>query len=149
MFCLSKGLGAPVGSVLCGKAEFIQRARKTRKMLGGGMRQAGIIAAAGTYALEHHLPKLKEDHHRAKNLAAKLGDLAGVSLEIDPPPTNMVYLNLDPEVPADAQQISDKLREMGILVGITADRQFRLVTHLWITDKDVNLVVEAFRVVLA
>ena len=149
MFCLSKGLGAPVGSVLCGPADFILRARKNRKMLGGGMRQAGLIAAAGLYALENHLPKLIDDHQRARNLADGLSKVGGILLEYDLPPTNMVYLNLDPAITHDARQIAQKLKKEGILVGITGERQFRMVTHLWITDEDIKAVVDGFRKVLS
>jgi threonine aldolase len=148
-FCLSKGLGAPVGSVLCGEADFIFRARKYRKMLGGGMRQAGLLAAAGLFALKNHIPKLKEDHRRARNLALELGKIEGITLENDQPPTNMVYVNLDPGLAFDAVQIAPKLEEYGILTGITDVRQFRLVTHLWIKDEDIMSVVEGFRKVLA
>ncbi len=145
MFCLSKGLGAPVGSVLCGEVEFILRARKNRKMLGGGMRQAGLIAAAGLYALKYHLPKLKDDHRRARELAVELKEIEGISLENDQPPSNMVYLNLDQRVPDDAEQLALKLKKRGILVGITGDRQFRLVTHLCVSDEDLRSIGAAFR----
>ena len=149
MFCLSKGLGAPVGSVLCGEADFILRARKYRKMLGGGMRQAGLIAAAGLYALKYHIPKLKDDHRRARDLAVGLSVIEGISLENDQPPSNMVYVNLDQKVPDDAGQLATKLKDRGILTGVTGDRQFRLVTHLWISDEDINSIVDAFREELA
>lgn len=145
MFCLSKGLGAPVGSILCGEAEFIQRARKIRKMLGGGMRQAGLVAAAGLFALKKNLPLLKEDQRRAQELARGLGEVAGISLMDKIPPSNMVYLNLDPELPFDAVQMKAKLKEIGILGGIEGERQIRLVTHLWITDKDIEDVIQGFK----
>jgi len=149
MFCLSKGLGAPVGSVLCGKADFITRARKHRKMLGGGMRQAGIIAAAGLYALKNHLSKLKDDHRRARNLAVELDNIEGISLENDQPATNMVYVNLNQGITDDARQIALKLKEQGILAGVTAERQFRLVIHLGISDEDIGTVADGFRGVLS
>ena len=149
MFCLSKGLGAPVGSVLCGSSDFIKRARKTRKMLGGGMRQAGLIAAAGLFALEKNLPLLGQDHQRAAKLAQGLSSLKGLNLAFDPPPTNMVYLNLETEVAMNAEQISQKLKGLGIQVGVTGDRQFRLVTHIWIDDQDIKTVIQAFEEVLS
>jgi len=149
MFCLSKGLGAPVGSVLCGETAFIQRVRKTRKMLGGGMRQAGVLAAAGLFALNNHLPLLKEDHRRAKLLAQGLGKINGLVLDYKIPPTNMVYLSLDPQLPQDADQTAANLKQLGVLVGVTGYRQFRLVTHLWITDDQVGEVIQAFRQVLS
>jgi threonine aldolase len=145
MFCLSKGLGAPVGSILCGDADFIQRARKIRKMLGGGMRQAGMVAAAGLFALKNNLPLLKEDHRRAQELARGLGEVKGISLMNQIPPSNMVYLNLDPELPLDAVQMKAKLKEIGILAGIEGERQLRLVTHLWITNKDIEDVIQGFK----
>ena len=96
-FCLSKGLCAPVGSLLCGTEEFIQGARRVRKQLGGGMRQAGILAAAGIVALENMVDRLKQDHDRARRLAEALQALPAISIEQNPPSTNMFYMNLDPE----------------------------------------------------
>lgn len=149
MFCLSKGLGAPVGSVLCGKADFIRRTRKTRKMLGGGMRQAGVIAAAGLYALEKNLPLLAQDHQRAADLARGLGGIEGLILEHEKPPTNMVYINLAQELPLNAEETAIKLKDKGVLVGVTGERQFRMVVHLWIGDQHVEKVVRAFEDVLS
>ena len=149
MFCLSKGLGAPVGSILCGDAEFINRARKIRKMLGGGMRQAGLVAAAGLFALKKNIPLLKEDQRRALVLAQGLKDVNGISLMDEIPPSNMVYLNLDPKLSLDAVQMKAKLKEKGILGGIEGERQIRLVTHLWITDKDIEDVIKGFKEITA
>ncbi len=148
MFCLSKGLGAPVGSVLCGKEDFIGRARRTRKMLGGGMRQAGVIAAAGLYALQNHLPLLKEDHRRARDLARGLEGVSGLSLVDPDPSTNMVYFNLDQELDLSADQLKGKLKEQGILIGFEGERLVRLVTHLWISDEDIQEVVRIFKELL-
>jgi threonine aldolase len=145
MFCLSKGLGAPVGSMLCGAEDFIQRARRMRKMLGGGMRQAGHLAAAGIFALKNNLPLLIEDQRRAHDLAAGLLEMKGITLMDEIPPSNMVYINLEPEFPYDAVQLKAKLKEYGILGGIEGERQIRLVTHLWITDDDIQNVIEGFR----
>lgn len=149
MFCLSKGLGAPVGSVLCGEATFIKRTRKTRKMLGGGMRQAGMIAAAGLYALEKNLPLLIQDHQRAADLARGLGGIEGLTLEHEKPPTNMVYINLTGELLLNAEETALKLKDKGVLVGITGERQFRMVVHIWINDQDVEKVIQAFKDVLS
>jgi threonine aldolase len=149
MFCLSKGLGAPVGSVLCGDNEFIARARRTRKMLGGSMRQAGLIAKAGLYALQHHLPLIAEDHRRAQELAEGLADLPGVCLMDRDPPTNMVYLRLDPALQFSAEDIKDKLKAVGILIGYENLRLIRLVTHLGIKDDDLPLVVQGFQEALS
>lgn len=142
--CLSKGLCAPVGSVLCGEAAFIQRARRVRKMLGGGMRQAGVLAAAGIVALETMPQRLVEDHARAYALAERLRALPGIELPLGMPRTNMVYLTLSPRVNADAHQVAARLREAGILVGVTGLRNFRLVTHYWIDDAAVARTVAAF-----
>jgi threonine aldolase len=149
MFCLSKGLGAPVGSVLCGESEFITRARRIRKMLGGAMRQAGVIAAGGLFALRHHLPLLKEDHRRAIELAQGLKDFPGIELMDPVPPSNMVYLKLKPDLPYDAMEIKKKLEGQGILIGFENLRLIRLVTHLWIRDQDIPKVVQGFKEVLS
>jgi len=149
MFCLSKGLGAPVGSILAGDVDFINRARRTRKMLGGGMRQAGLVAAAGSFALEKNIPLLKEDQRRARALARGLEGIKGISLMDAVPPSNMVYINLDPDFSYDAFQLKAKLKENGILGGIEGERQIRLVTHLWITDKDIEDVIKGFRKITA
>jgi threonine aldolase len=149
MFCLSKGLGAPVGSVLCGDSEFITRARRTRKMLGGAMRQAGLIAAAGLFALHHHLPLLAEDHRRARDLARGLAGLPGISLVDPEPATNMIYIKLKPDFPDNAEEIKRKLKAQGILIGYENLRLIRLVTHLWITDQDIPTVIQGFKDVLS
>jgi len=149
MFCLSKGLGAPVGSILAGDADFINRARRMRKTLGGGMRQAGLLAVAGSYALKNNIPLLKEDQRRARALASGLEKMKGISLMDKIPPSNMVYINLNPEFSLDAIQMKAKLKENGILGGIEGERQIRLVTHLWITDKDIEDVIEGFKKITA
>jgi threonine aldolase len=147
-FCLSKGLCAPVGSVLCGSQPFIVRARRLRKMLGGGMRQAGILAAAGIVALEHMVNRLGEDHARAKHLADGLRQLAGVQLDPGTPATNMVFLSLAADVKCTTDEFIEKLKDKGVLIGATGERQYRLVTHYWIDDAGVEKTVEAFRSVL-
>jgi len=147
-FCLSKGLCAPVGSVICGDAEFIQRAHRIRKQLGGGMRQAGILAAAGIVALEEIAPRMAEDHRRAKELADGLASIPGVILDPGTPHTNMVYLSLHNDVLNDAKQIAMLLKAKDVLVGIVGPRQFRLVTHYWINSAAVKQAVNAFREVL-
>ncbi len=147
-FCLSKGLCAPVGSLLCGSKEYIRKALRLRKMLGGGMRQAGILAAAGIVALETMTGRLSEDHARARNLARGLKQIPGLVLDQEIPATNMVFLSLKPEVNSNAEEIVGKLKELGILVGDTGVRSFRLVLHYWITDDDVEQTVAAFQSVL-
>lgn len=143
-FCLSKGLGCPVGSVLCGTAEFIQKAKRVRKMLGGGMRQAGFLAAAGIFALDHHIDRLAEDHRRAKMLAEGLANINGAVLDTLEPPTNMIYLTLN----CDANAFAQRLRaEHNVLVVRTAQNRVRMVTHLDIDDEGIAQAVEAIRFV--
>jgi len=131
--CLSKGLGTPAGSVLVGSTEFIARARRMRKLVGGGMRQVGILAAAGLYALEHHIDRLADDHAAALRLADQLGRIAKVSVNADLVETNMVFMQL-PEGAADP--LRAHLAGRGILLG-GGDRIIRLVTHL---DIDVSSI---------
>lgn len=147
-FCLSKGLCAPVGSVLCGSQEFIRKALRLRKMLGGGMRQAGILAAAGIVALETMTGRLSEDHQRARNLALGLKQIPGLIFDQEIPATNMVFLSLTPEVKLEMSAIVEKLKGRGILAGVTGPRSFRLVLHYWINDAGVEKTVTAFRSVL-
>ena len=147
-FCLSKGLCAPVGSVLCGSKEFIEKARRIRKMLGGGMRQVGILAAAGLVALESMVDRLEEDHQRAKILAERLSEIKGIEFRMGLPATNMVFPFLADSVTLTPSEVSDKLNSRGIKVGVVGPRSFRLVTHYWITDDDINLTVGAFQNIL-
>jgi len=144
-FCLSKGLCAPVGSVLCGSREFISRARRVRKMLGGGMRQAGILAAAGLYALENMVDRLSEDHARALKLADGLRQIPGLLLDAGTPATNMVFFSLHPDVKYSTPGLVEKLRTFGVLIGDAGERYYRLVTHYWIQDADIERIVTAFR----
>lgn len=145
MFCLSKGLCAPIGSMLAGTKTFIKRARHLRKMLGGGMRQVGIIAAAGIYSLENMIERLDDDHARARKLADGLKQVKGLVVDADSPSTNMVYFNLSDEIALDAEQIAEKMKQRGVLVGPEGERRFRLVTHYWIDDIAVDKTVSAFR----
>ncbi|MCG7521502.1 low-specificity L-threonine aldolase [Ruegeria sp. Ofav3-42] len=127
-FCLSKGLGAPIGSVLVGSAEVIEKARRHRQMLGGGMRQAGIIAAAGLYAMQNNVSRLKSDHARAAELAAALSRVPGLTVEA--PQTNMLFCDVDASVQS---KFSGFLKETGIRISGNSKRQ-RWVTHLGIDD---------------
>ncbi len=147
-FCLSKGLCAPVGSVLCGTKDFIAEAVRIRKQLGGGMRQAGILAAAGIVALEEMVDRLAEDHAHAQVLAEGLARIEGVHLDKGSPNTNMVYIELAPALGRSAVEVAQALKELGILVGDTGPRHFRLVCHYWITDEDLPRIVEGFEQVL-
>jgi len=147
-FCLSKALSAPVGSVLCGSHEFIDRALRIRKQLGGGMRQAGILAAAGIVALETMVDRLAEDHARAKRLAAGLASIPGVILDPGSPFTNMIFCSLSPELPWNAADVAKRLAQQGVKVGDAGRRRFRLVMHYWVGDEDVKQVIEVFTQVL-
>lgn len=140
-FCLSKGLCAPVGSVLCGTADFIHLARRMRKQLGGGMRQAGILAAAGIVALETMVDRLAEDHRRAAALAERLNELPGISLEYDPPATNMVYIRF---AERHAQEIIELAASEGIKLTGRDSRRMRLVLHYWIDDEAIDRVAQFF-----
>lgn len=148
-FCLSKGLCAPVGSVLCGSKEFITRAQHIRKQLGGGMRQAGVLAAAGILAIEEMSLRLNEDHRRAKRLAEGLKTIPGCVVEEKPNSTNMVFVHLSDEGTASAGEVSARLQSEGVLVGATGPRGFRLVVHYWIDDDSVEQTIAAFQTALA
>ncbi len=141
--CFSKGLGTPIGSVLAGDRDFIARAHRWRKMLGGGMRQAGIVAAAMDYALDHHVERLADDHANALALAESLSQLEGIRVE--PAQTNMVYVNF--ESVEQARKVSEHLRKHDIVVG-TAQRM-RLVTHLGIPANAIEQIVAALHNALA
>ncbi len=138
--CLSKGLGAPVGSVLVGSADFISKAHRWRKMFGGGMRQAGVIAAGGLYALEHHIDRLAEDHARARKLAEAVNAMDGFSVDLDSVQTNMVYVDGD----LGAQKIMEGLAEHGVDVLDVGPTAVRAVIHLHITDEDIERTIAAF-----
>jgi len=148
-FCLSKGLCAPVGSVICGSRDFITRAHRVRKQLGGGMRQAGVLAAAGIIALETIANRLDEDHIRAQRLAEGLSEIPGIVLDPGTPFTNMIFCSLGEDVPLDSGQVGALLAEHKVRVGIVGPRRFRIVTHYWIRDAEVEQAIAAFKEVLA
>ncbi|HEY1090206.1 MAG TPA: GntG family PLP-dependent aldolase, partial [Burkholderiaceae bacterium] len=139
--CFSKGLGAPVGSMLCGSAELIERARRWRKMLGGGMRQIGGLAAAASYALDHHVARLADDHALARRLAEGLQGLPG--LRVDAPQTNIVFVQVAPD---SAAGLMDQLKARGVLV--TGLYTLRFVTHLDVDAAGVDQAVRAMREIL-
>jgi threonine aldolase len=143
-FCLSKALCAPVGSLLCGSKEFIHRAHRMRKQLGGGMRQAGVLAAAGIVALDTMIERLAEDHARALELARGLSALTGLKLPLGFPQSNMVFPEFSSDVPVTAGEMKKHLSTQGILVGAVSKRRMRLVTHYWIDDTMVKRTIEAF-----
>lgn len=134
-FCLSKGLGAPAGSLVCGSRERIHRAHRLRKMFGGAMRQVGILAAAGLYALEHHVERLADDHANAKLFAQVLADTPGVVLDPATVETNIIWFNLTPDV-ADATALVAAARERGVFLSASGKRSLRVVTHLDVTRND-------------
>ena len=146
-FCLSKGLSAPVGSMLCGDVDFIAQARRARKVVGGGMRQAGVIAAAGIVALDKMTDRLADDHARAKRLAEALGEMPGV--EVAPVTTNIVYFTVTEEAPKSPDQVDLELRERGVLVNSRGGGCFRAVTHVGIGDEDLKSAAEAFGQIIA
>ena len=137
-FCLSKALSCPVGSVLCGSAEFIGRARKWRKMVGGGMRQAGVLAAAGLVALDTMVERLADDHAHARRLAAGLANISGITVDPDSIQTNIVIFEVDREQIGDARAVIAALRADGVLVSHSRDQALRMVTHRHITAADVD-----------
>jgi threonine aldolase len=142
-FCLSKGLCAPVGSVLCGSHEFISKAKRLRKMLGGGMRQAGILAAAGIIAVEKMTLRLGEDHQRAKTLAEGLAQIPWLEFPMGMPQSNMVFPALTDGCKFTAAEIGRKLAKEGIKIGVVGERKFRMVTHYWIDDSAIQKVIHA------
>jgi threonine aldolase len=148
-FCLSKGLCAPVGSILCGSREFIKTARRVRKHVGGGMRQAGVIAAAGIIALQKMTIRLGEDHARARELAEALSDIPGIRLDGGSPATNMIYFNLVDGANLTASQLETAMLEVGVLIHSVNERRIRVVTHYWIDDSAVERAAASFREVLS
>lgn len=137
--CLSKGLGAPVGSLLMGTTDFIRHARRIRKVFGGGMRQAGYLAAAGIYALDHHVDRLAEDHRRAKQLETTLLDLPWVS-DITPVETNILVIKVKPEF--NAEHLLERLGEKGLLAIGFGHQTIRMVTHLNFSDEMLEQAVD-------
>jgi len=145
--CFSKGLGAPVGSVVAGPADFIERARRWRKMLGGGMRQAGILAAAAIYALEHNVERLAEDHENARILASGLAEIDVLDVKPDEVETNMVFFDTD-RASMTAPQLVEQMAKAGVLMHYESLNRIRLVTHLDVSREQILAAVEAFKRVL-
>jgi threonine aldolase len=146
-FCLSKGLGAPVGSVVCAPKGFIAEARRARKVVGGGWRQAGVIAAAGIVALEQMVDRLAEDHANAKRLAEGLAVLPGIVLDPALAPTDIVIFELHRE-DMTPQTLADRLAERGVRVGAIGGKRLRAVTNYHVTSEDIEAALRAFREVL-
>lgn len=140
--CLSKGLGAPIGSVLAGSKDFIEKARRTRKMFGGGMRQVGILAAAGIYALENNISRLAVDHGNALMLAESLNDIAGLKIDMKTVQTNIVIVEVDPGL-ISVDRFLDQLKKAGVLCVPFGPTSVRFVTHLDVTEDDCRHAAEA------
>jgi threonine aldolase len=146
MFCLSKGLCVPVGSLVCGSADFIAEARRARKIVGGGMRQAGILAAAGVVAMERMTDRLAEDHARAKRLAEGLAEIPGV--EVAPASSNILYFRLTEEASKTPEDVVAGLAQRGILLMGREQGRFRAVTHYWISNEDIERTIQATQEVM-
>lgn len=142
-FCLSKGLGAPVGSVLCGGRDFIAEARRNRKVLGGGMRQAGVIAAAGIVALTEMVDRLAEDHANARKLAEGLAETDGVAVDLAGVRTNIVYFDVT-RADMDAPALARRLKTEGVAVLAAGPRRLRAVTHYHVSAEDISAALSAF-----
>jgi len=135
-FCLSKGLSAPVGSILCGTGEFVENARKWRKMIGGGMRQAGVIAAAGIVALTTMINRLEEDHSNARRLAQGLLEIQGITVRRLEVPTNIVMFESPPG--ASGLEFTSKMGDRGLKAGYRGGQRFRAVTHRMVSAADID-----------
>jgi len=147
IFCLSKGLSAPVGSMVCGSHQFVNEARRTRKVLGGGMRQAGIIAAAGIIALEQMVDRVAEDHINAQCLAEGISKIDGLSIDLSKVRTNIIYFNFVMDR-LTADEFLTRLAKKGIKLLSTGPSRFRMVTHYGISSKDIDATLVAMRQVM-
>jgi len=150
MFCLSKGLSAPVGSMLCGTKDFIKDALKVRKMLGGGLRQAGVLAAAGILSINQMTDRLAEDHRIAKKLAEGISKIDGITTDLTAVQTNIVFLKFNPAAAKNAEYLGKELKEKyGVLCGIRNAELIRMVTHRQISEENVDYVLDAARKIMA
>lgn len=147
MFCLSKGLSAPVGSMVCGSEEFIERARRVRKMLGGGMRQAGVLAACGIVAIEKMIDRLKDDHRNARKLAEGLADVEGISIDLDTVQTNIVIFDVSRL--GGSFEFIEKLAKKGVKCLSRDENNVRMVTHRMISEEDIDAALERMREVFS
>lgn len=145
--CLSKGLGAPIGSMIVGSAEFVGRCLRERKLFGGGMRQVGLIAAAGLYAVKHNIPRLAEDHTNAKYLAAELNTLESLDIDMSRVETNIVVLHLKMDM--NSTQLAEKFKSVGVLALPFGPKKMRLVTHLDVSWAQCEDAVERIKTILA
>ncbi|HKL11120.1 MAG TPA: low-specificity L-threonine aldolase [Clostridia bacterium] len=138
MFCLSKGLGAPIGSILAGDKDFVKRARKNRKLMGGGMRQAGVVAAPGILALVEMVERLQEDHDNAKMLASKLDEIDGIDVKHDRNDINMVYCTIPKELIKEEKMVKE-MKKNGILINGSENEEYRFVTNKDVTGSDLDV----------
>ncbi len=143
MFCLSKGLCAPVGSLLAGSKDFIQKAKKKRKLMGGGLRQAGFLAAAGLVGLEKMRFRLKEDHENARYLGEKLSEIPEISVNLDDIHINMVFFTINEDI--NFREMVSFFLEKGIKINPPENGKFRFVTNYWVSKKDVDYIVETMK----
>ncbi len=142
--CFSKGLGAPIGSLVVGDTSYIQRAHRYRKIYGGGMRQVGILAAAAMYAVENNVQLLSDDHRRARKLAEAVSSLHGFTIDMDSVQTNIVIIDVDAET-RTAQHIADALKKKDVLLLAIGPQKLRVVTHLEVTDDGIDRAIGAFQ----
>lgn len=147
MFCLSKGLCAPVGSILAGSKNFVDRARKGRKLMGGGLRQAGFLAAAGLVALREMTGRLKEDHENAKYLAEELSKIPSIKVKIDDVHIDMVFFDAS-EIKYDHDKLVQEFYNKGIKISPSENGEFRFVTNYWVSREDINYVIDTFKNIL-
>ncbi len=140
--CFSKGLGCPMGSILAGPKELIAKARRVRKLLGGALRQSGIVAAAAVHALEHHVERLRDDHANARWFAEQVTEINGILIDPSDVKTNLVFFEIDPNI-ATAAEIVDRLSELGVRMGVNSLQRIRACTHLDVSRSDMQNVVEA------
>ena len=148
MFCLSKGLGCPVGSMLIGNADFINNARIIRRRIGGQMRQAGVLAAAGIIALNDMINRLRVDHNNAKKLAGELGNITELGIDIKKVQTNIVLCDLNGALLGKAKEISDALIEKGVFVNVRGKSKIRMVTHKDVSLEDIEATIDSFKDVI-
>jgi threonine aldolase len=145
--CFSKGLGAPVGSALAGSRDFVARARRIRKLFGGGMRQVGILAAAALYALDHHIERLADDHRNAQVIARAIASTPGLRLVPPKVETNLIWFQVDPEL-GTARDVANALKQRGILVNVSGSQVLRAVTHLDVSAAQAERAAETIRQVV-
>ena len=146
--CFSKGLGAPVGSILAGDADFIRTARRRRKIFGGGMRQAGILAAAAEFALDNHIGRLAQDHRNARRLAEAVSGMPGIVIDLDSVQTNIVYMEIK-GAKYNVSELVSGLHDLGVAVLASGPARIRAVTHLDISEDDIEQAIHAFSSVLS